>query len=40
MYYELIGKSSHDAIVDLFPDEWPFVLTRSVIAGTMWYTVI
>lgn len=37
MHCELMGKSSHDAVVDLMPDERPFVLTRSATAGTMRY---
>lgn len=34
---ELMGKSSHDALVDLEPSRRPFVLTRSATAGTMRY---
>jgi len=34
---ELMGKSSHDAVVDLEPDDRPFILTRSATAGTMRY---
>ncbi|TVY84919.1 Alpha-glucosidase [Lachnellula suecica] len=34
---ELMGKSSHDALVDSEPDIRPFVLTRSATAGTMRY---
>jgi alpha-glucosidase (family GH31 glycosyl hydrolase) len=34
---ELMGKSSHDALVDLEPERRPFVLTRSATAGTMRY---
>ena len=37
MHTELMGKSSHDAVVDLMPNERPFVLTRSATAGTMRY---
>jgi alpha-glucosidase (family GH31 glycosyl hydrolase) len=37
MHCELMGKSSHDAVIDLMPDERPFVLTRSATAGTMRY---
>lgn len=37
MHTELMGKSSYDAVVDLEPDERPFVLTRSATAGTMRY---
>lgn len=37
LHAELMGKSSHDAVVDLMPDERPFVLTRSATAGTMRY---
>jgi alpha-glucosidase (family GH31 glycosyl hydrolase) len=37
LHTELMGKSSHDAVVDLLPDERPFVLTRSATAGTMRY---
>ena len=37
LHTELMGKSSHDAVVDLMPDERPFVLTRSATAGTMRY---
>jgi alpha-glucosidase (family GH31 glycosyl hydrolase) len=34
---ELMGKSSHDALVALEPSVRPFVLTRSATAGTMRY---
>ncbi|RDL31823.1 Neutral alpha-glucosidase ab [Venustampulla echinocandica] len=34
---ELMGKSSHDALVDFEPEYRPFVLTRSATAGTMRY---
>ena len=34
---ELMGKSSHDACLDVFPEERPFVLTRSATAGTLRY---
>ncbi|KAK3064459.1 hypothetical protein LTS18_007021 [Coniosporium uncinatum] len=34
---ELMGKSSHDALVDLEPDRRPFVLTRSATPGTLRY---
>ena len=37
MHCELMGKSSHDALVDLIPNQRPFVLTRSATAGTMRY---
>jgi alpha-glucosidase (family GH31 glycosyl hydrolase) len=37
MHTELMGKSSHDALIDLEPDIRPFVLTRSATAGTMRY---
>jgi alpha-glucosidase (family GH31 glycosyl hydrolase) len=37
IHCELMAKSSHDALVDLLPDERPFVLTRSATAGTMRY---
>ena len=37
MHTELMAKSSHDAVVDVMPDERPFVLTRSATAGTMRY---
>jgi alpha-glucosidase (family GH31 glycosyl hydrolase) len=37
MHCELMAKSPHDAVVDLVPDERPFVLTRSATAGTMRY---
>ncbi|KAL3420959.1 Neutral alpha-glucosidase AB [Phlyctema vagabunda] len=35
MHAELMGRSSHDAVIDLFPNERPFILTRSATAGTM-----
>jgi alpha-glucosidase (family GH31 glycosyl hydrolase) len=34
---ELMGKSSHDALLEVAPTERPFVLTRSATAGTMRY---
>ncbi|KAF1960864.1 neutral alpha-glucosidase ab precursor [Byssothecium circinans] len=34
---ELMGRSSHDACVDVVPEERPFVLTRSATAGTLKY---
>ncbi|KAF2454954.1 putative alpha-glucosidase [Lineolata rhizophorae] len=34
---ELMGKASHDAVVDSDPEARPFVLTRSATAGTMRY---
>lgn len=37
LHTELMAKSSHDALVDLFPNDRPFVLTRSATAGTMRY---
>ncbi|CZT11350.1 probable alpha-glucosidase [Rhynchosporium agropyri] len=37
LHTELMGKSSHDALVDLEADVRPFVLTRSATAGTMRY---
>ncbi len=37
MHTELMGKSSHDALIDLEPEIRPFVLTRSATAGTMRY---
>ncbi len=37
LHTELMGKSSHDALVNLEPDVRPFVLTRSATAGTMRY---
>lgn len=37
LHAELMGKSSHDALVALEPNIRPFVLTRSATAGTMRY---
>ncbi|CRG85300.1 hypothetical protein PISL3812_02399 [Talaromyces islandicus] len=37
MHTELMGKSSHDALVDLRPTIRPFVLSRSATAGTLRY---
>ncbi|KAK5129032.1 hypothetical protein LTR85_000365 [Meristemomyces frigidus] len=37
MHTELHGKASHDALLEVCPDERPFVLTRSATAGTMRY---
>ena len=37
LHTELMGKASHDALVDLEPKQRPFVLTRSATAGTMRY---
>lgn len=37
MHTELMGKASHDALVDFAPERRPFVLTRSATAGTMRY---
>ena len=37
LHTELMGKSSHDALVDFEPEIRPFVLTRSATAGTMRY---
>lgn len=37
LHTELMGKSSHDALLGLEPDIRPFVLTRSATAGTMRY---
>lgn len=34
---ELMGKSSHDACLEVRPEERPFVLTRSATAGTLRY---
>lgn len=34
---ELMGKSSHDALLEVAPNERPYVLTRSATAGTMRY---
>ena len=38
MHTELMGKSSHDALLDMEPKYRPFVLTRSATAGTMRYS--
>ncbi|KAJ5122623.1 hypothetical protein N7526_009560 [Penicillium atrosanguineum] len=38
MHTELMGKSSHDALLDMEPKNRPFVLTRSATAGTMRYS--
>ncbi|KAK0981278.1 hypothetical protein LTS01_011741 [Friedmanniomyces endolithicus] len=37
LHTELMGKSSHDALLEVVPHERPFVLTRSATAGTMRY---
>ncbi|KAM0325935.1 hypothetical protein ACHAQA_007240 [Verticillium albo-atrum] len=37
LHTELHGKASHDALLEVNPDERPFVLTRSATAGTMRY---
>ncbi|CAG8980774.1 hypothetical protein HYALB_00012874 [Hymenoscyphus albidus] len=37
LHTELMGQSSHDALLDLEPNVRPFVLTRSATAGTMRY---
>ncbi|QIX00676.1 hypothetical protein AMS68_006193 [Peltaster fructicola] len=37
LHTELMGKSSHDALLAVAPHERPFVLTRSATAGTMRY---
>ncbi|KAJ5993059.1 hypothetical protein N7451_008783 [Penicillium sp. IBT 35674x] len=37
LHTELMGKSSHDALLDMEPRYRPFVLTRSATAGTMRY---
>lgn len=37
MHTELMGKASHDALVDMEPKYRPFVLTRSATAGTLRY---
>lgn len=34
---ELMGKASHDAVVEVEPQKRPFILTRSAMAGTMRY---
>ncbi|KAJ5973791.1 hypothetical protein N7481_011001 [Penicillium waksmanii] len=38
LHTELMGKSSHDALLDMEPQYRPFVLTRSATAGTMRYS--
>lgn len=38
IHTELMGKSSHDALLNLEPKYRPFVLTRSATAGTMRYS--
>ncbi|KAL4940561.1 hypothetical protein BDV06DRAFT_224004 [Aspergillus oleicola] len=38
MHTELMGKASHDALLDMEPGVRPFVLTRSATAGTMRYS--
>ncbi|KAJ5172155.1 CAZyme family GH31 [Penicillium capsulatum] len=38
IHTELMGKSSHDALLDIEPKYRPFVLTRSATAGTMRYS--
>jgi len=37
LHTELMGKASHDALLELEPKHRPFVLTRSATAGTMRY---
>lgn len=37
LHCELMGKSSHDAFVDVEPNRRPFVLTRSATPGTVRY---
>lgn len=37
LHTELHAKCSHDALLEVFPHERPFVLTRSATAGTMKY---
>ncbi|KAF2160167.1 glycoside hydrolase family 31 protein [Zasmidium cellare ATCC 36951] len=37
LHTELHGKASHDALLEVYPNERPFVLTRSATAGTMKY---
>ncbi|KAJ5679071.1 hypothetical protein N7462_007315 [Penicillium macrosclerotiorum] len=38
LHTELMGKSSHDALLEMEPKNRPFVLTRSATAGTMRYS--
>ncbi|KAJ5157399.1 uncharacterized protein N7482_008499 [Penicillium canariense] len=38
LHTELMGKSSHDALLDMEPQVRPFVLTRSATPGTMRYS--
>lgn len=37
LHTELMGKASHDALLELEPEKRPFVLTRSATPGTMRY---
>ncbi|EKG16080.1 Glycoside hydrolase family 31 [Macrophomina phaseolina MS6] len=37
LHTELMGRSSHDAVLAVRPDERPFILTRSATAGSMRY---
>ena len=37
VHTELHGKASYEAVLEVYPDERPFVLTRSATAGTMRY---
>ncbi|KAI8942272.1 hypothetical protein NX059_000351 [Plenodomus lindquistii] len=37
LHTELMGKSSHDASLNIEPDQRPFILTRSATAGTLRY---
>lgn len=37
LHTHLHGKASHDALLNVMPEERPFVLTRSATAGTMRY---